>query len=304
MNLAPIAFFSYNRPEHTKIALDSLKKNKLSKNTIIYLFVDGPKNKKDLEKIFQIKKIYKNLKGFKKKFYIFNKKNLGLSKSFISGISLTLKKHKKIIVLEDDNKVSKFYLNYMNDGLSIYEKEKKVCSISGYSYPIKYSNNLKTFFLKGADTWGWGTWRRSWKDFDKNGRRLLSKIKSSGLEYDFNFFGSIDLTKMLEDQIKNKNDSYTVRWMAYNYLNKRFILYPTKSFVQNIGNEGSGHHGLNSKIYNVKIAKSYDKIKKIDITENLLFKIKIANYFFSHSRYSNFIKFYKFYKWLSYKFWI
>ena len=107
---------------------------------------------------------------------------------------------------------------------------------------------------------------------------------------------------MLYDQIMGKNDSYTVRWMAHNYINDKYILYPTESFVKNIGNEGSGQHGLKSKIYNVKFIKHYKKIRKIAIKENNSFKVKISDYFFSISKYSRYIKLFKFYKWLSYKF--
>lgn len=302
MKYAPIAFFVYNRLSHTKKVIKSLKENKLSKYTTIYIFSDGPKNKSDVSKIITIRKFLKKINFFKKIIFKFNKKNLGLSRSFISGISYVLKKNDKIVVLEDDNEVSKYFLNYMNDGLLIYNQDKKVCSISGYSYPIKYTGKFQTFFIKGADTWGWGTWKRAWKNFDKNGKRLLNQIKSSGKEYEFNFFGSIDLTKMLDEQIKNKNDSYTVRWVAYNYLKNRYTLYPSKSFVKNIGNEGSGQHGLKSNIYDVNLIKYYKKINKIKVDENSYFKEKIANYFFSQSAYSKYLKFYKFYKWLSYKF--
>ena len=75
-----------------------------------------------------------------------------------------------------------------------------------------------------------------------------------------------------------------------------------KSFVKNIGNEGSGQHGLKSNIYDVNLIKYYKKINKIKTVESSYFKAKIANYFFSQSTYSKYLKFYKFYKWLSYKF--
>ena len=34
--LAPIAYFTYNRPEHTKISLEALKKNELSEKLLEY----------------------------------------------------------------------------------------------------------------------------------------------------------------------------------------------------------------------------------------------------------------------------
>ena len=41
--LAPIAFFAYNRPEHTRLALESLAKNDLAAQSLLWIYIDGPK---------------------------------------------------------------------------------------------------------------------------------------------------------------------------------------------------------------------------------------------------------------------
>ena len=51
----------------------------------------------------------------------------------------------KVIVLEDDLVTSPYFLNYMNDGLNIYENDNQVACIHGYIYPIK--STFKTFLL-------------------------------------------------------------------------------------------------------------------------------------------------------------
>ena len=51
MKLSPIVFFGYNRPYHTLKSLNSIKANKLSSKTNIYIFIDGPKNKTDRYKV-------------------------------------------------------------------------------------------------------------------------------------------------------------------------------------------------------------------------------------------------------------
>ena len=67
-NLAPIAYFTYNRPEHTKISLESLKKNELAKFSQIIVFSDGPKNNQtDKNKVKEVRNILEKLTGFKKK---------------------------------------------------------------------------------------------------------------------------------------------------------------------------------------------------------------------------------------------
>ena len=286
MKYAPIAFFVYNRLSHTKKVIKSLKENKLSKDTTIYIFSDGPKSKSDISKIITIRKFLKKINFFKKIIFNFNKKNLGLSRSLISGIDYVLSKETKIIVLEDDNKVGNFFLEYMNEALNMYEKHKKITSVSGYVYPIDFKEKKDvTFFIRGADCWGWGTWRRAWSHFEKNGKVLKNKILKKNYTYNFNFSGSIDLMQMLQDQIDKKNDSWAVRWIASNYLKNKLILYPNKSLVQNIGNEGSGTHNLKTNRYDVKLYNKRFIIKKIKIKENNLMRKKIEKFFYSFSDY-------------------
>ncbi len=44
MKLAPITFFVYNRPEHTRQTLEALSKNELANESELYVFADGPKD--------------------------------------------------------------------------------------------------------------------------------------------------------------------------------------------------------------------------------------------------------------------
>ncbi len=64
----------------------------------------------------------------------------------------------------------------MSDGLQKYQDNHNVVSIHGYIYPVR--RVPETFFLRGADCWGWATWRRGWKLFNSDGQFLLDKLKS------------------------------------------------------------------------------------------------------------------------------
>ena len=58
----------------------------------------------------------------------------------------------------------------MNDALNLYSNYHNVSSISGYSFPI---NNKKReyYFLRLTESWGWATWKRSWRLFEKDGNK-------------------------------------------------------------------------------------------------------------------------------------
>ena len=287
MNLSPIAFFVYNRPYHTKKTLNFLKKNYLSKDSLIYIFSDAPKDKFSKKKVHEVRKIIKNIKGFKKKKIFLRKKNYGLAKNFISGISYVCNKHKKIIVLEDDNLTSPFFLKFMNDALKIFLNEKKVASISGYSYPI--DNKKKDYyFLRLADSWGWATWKRSWDLYEKNGDKLMKELTKKKQIKKFNFENSFDFFRILRNYVLRSNNSWSIRWYASMFLKKKLTLFPPKSFVQNIGMDGSGVHAENINVYKSKLIKKYLKPKNINVKESNYHFEKMRVFFNKINKKNNF----------------
>ena len=186
--LAPILLFTYNRLDHLKKTIYSLEKNFLSKYSDLIIFSDGAKKENEKYDIGRVRNFIKNIKGFNSVKIYFRNKNYGLSKNIILGITQVLKKYPNVIVLEDDLVVDKFFLNFMNNGLKIYEKNLSVASIHGYIYPISFPSNVpEYFFIKGADCWGWATWRRAWKGFEKNGKKLLARIDKKKFKRKFQF---------------------------------------------------------------------------------------------------------------------
>ena len=55
MIFSPISIFVYNRPLHTKLMLNSLSNCDGIKKSKIFIFIDGPKNKEDDNKINLVK---------------------------------------------------------------------------------------------------------------------------------------------------------------------------------------------------------------------------------------------------------
>ena len=260
MKFSPVVFFGYNRPYHTIKSLEYLKKNKLSSKTDIYIYIDGPKqNSYDKIKVKLVKNIVKKLKGFKSKKIFFRSKNLGLSKNFISGITQVLKTHESVIVLEDDNLVSKYFLDYINSGLNIYKDDQKICAINGFSYPVSKKNLPNHFLVKGADTWGWGTWRRAWNQIIWNPKALIRKIDKKKI-----FLQKINL---LKDKIEKKNDSYTIMFDLSMQIKDKYSLVPKIPYSINSGLDGSGRHAISK----INIFDSNINQKKIDIDKSKIF---------------------------------
>jgi hypothetical protein len=288
---SPIIIFTYNRWEHLQILIKSLKENNLFSKSKIHVFSDGPKNENDKKKIEKIRLNLKKILIPKNSEIIERKSNIGLSKNVINGINQTFKIYEKAIILEDDLEVSPFFLNYMNDALNLYADNENVASISGYMYPIdpkKFSNDF--FFLKLIESWGWGTWKRSWNNFKTDSDKLKKAIKEKKLIDEFNLSSGISYYKMLNDNIKGKNDSWAIRWYASIFLKDMFTLFPNKSFVKNIGIDNSGENCNYTTVYDSTINFDYNNcLKKIDSSE-LIENRNVIKSFLNRAKYKRYVE--------------
>lgn len=244
--LAPVALFVYNRLWHTQQTVRSLAANQSANQTDLIIFSDGPRRSSNAGQVQEVRDYIRTIRGFKSVQIIESDINKGLAKSVISGVSDVLSRFDNLIVLEDDMVTSPYFLTYMNDGLRRYQSDDAVISIHGYVYPV--GNELpETFFLRGADCWGWATWKRGWSLFEPDGRILLHELQQKKLTREFDFDGAYPYTRMLKKQISGKNDSWAIRWYASAFLKNKLTLYPGRSLLQNIGNDASGTHSWNNE---------------------------------------------------------
>ena len=276
--LSPIVLFVYNRHEHTRRTVEALQKNFLAEESELFIFSDGPKNESDSIKVLEVRNYIKTISGFNSVHIIERKQNLGLAKSIIEGVAKILDSHEKIIVLEDDLLSSPYFLRFMNEALDLYKNEEKVISIHAYTYPTK-QKLPETFFLKGADCWGWATWKRGWDLFEPDGRKLLRELEERNLLREFDFNGSYPYSNMLRRQIAGQNDSWAIRWYASAFLRDKLTLYPRESLIQNIGLDNSGTHAGNSYLKETVLAKDKIEISRIPAEENTTAKKILEKYF-------------------------
>ena len=285
MKLAPIVLFVYNRPVHTKKTLNSLKKNYLAPKSKIFIYSDGPKSKNDFEDVNKVRRYLKTVQGFKKITIIEKNNNLGLAKSVIKGVTEVVNKYGKIIVLEDDLITSRYFLTFMNSALEYYKDEKKIWHISGWNYPIRFRNNNGVYCYRLVNTWSWATWKNRWKHYEINIEKTLNQFSKEEIKR-FNLDGyNNNLWKQLLLNHKKKINTWAIFWYIVIFKNNGLCLNPTKSFVKNIGFDGSG---VNTHDYRYKDNKvlNYNrniKFKKITQEDNQNLKI-IKNYFMNSKR--------------------
>lgn len=255
MKLVPIVIFTFNRLDHIKKTISALAKNYLASDSELYIFSDGPRNSDEKIKVDEVRKYLKSIEGFKKVIIIESEKNKGLARSIIDGVTEVINKYGRIIVLEDDLVTSRYFIEYMNEALALYEDRKDIWSISGYTPNVKIPNDYEdeVYLIRRGASWGWATWKDRWelndweiKDY-KEFKKDRNRIKA------FNTAGS-DMSPMLNDQMEGRINSWAIRWGYNQFKRDMWTVYPINSLVKNIGNDLSGTHTSITDKYNVELA--------------------------------------------------
>jgi len=245
--LAPIVLFVYNRPVHAQRTIEFLAKNDLASESRLFVFADGAKpnaTEDQKAKVRETRDVVSSIQGFKSVELCFAEKNKGLANSVIEGVTKIVNEYGRVIVVEDDLETSPFFLRYMNEALDFYQDDKRIFTIGGYNYPLQIptSYNYDIYASYRCESWGWATWKERWEkaDWDVTHYKVLNNPTKRNIRK-FNRGGD-DLYGMLLDRVNGRNDSWAIRWQNCLYENDGLCISPVKTFVRNIGFDGSGVH--------------------------------------------------------------
>ena len=244
--LAPIIIFVYNRVDRVKKLIESLQENEEAKNSMLYIFSDGFKGKKDEAAVNEVRKYVDTLlesKEFSSVSIKQSPENLGLAKSIISGVSEVMEKHNRAIIIEDDNVVAPDFLDYMNRGLEYYHDDPQIWAISGFSremsFPEDYQHDI--FVLQRMSSYAWASWKDRWDKTDWAMNDYPGFLWNHKARRKFDECGE-DRSLMMDAQACGKISSWAIRFEYSMVKNNMYSVIPVISRTFCSGNDGSGTH--------------------------------------------------------------
>ena len=232
----PILLLLYNRPEHTKQLINTLRKIKPIK---IYVSADGPNDKKpeDNARCEETRNMVKSIDWECNVTTLYQHKNLGCANGVSTAINWFFEQEEEGIILEDDIQPSISFFSFCEELLEKYRMDSRVMMISAinesYSYDI---DNSSYFFSIYPNCWGWATWRRAWKYYDHSMEKwkglrdtnwISDKVKHPKIYKRYR--GVFELVS------ENKLDSWAYRWVFANFCQAGLTIIPTKNLAKNIG---------------------------------------------------------------------
>lgn len=232
-SLAPITLFVHKNPERATAILNALRKCDLAKRSTLTIYCDGPQSPREIADVQHVREIARNAGGFKGIDVIECVDFQGRSRLLVDGVTKTVSRHGKVIVVEDNLLVSPPFLRFMNEGLEKFAEDDRLISVCGFTYNLQ-AQLPETFLLKGAHCWGWATWQREWELFCPNPDKLVDELIEREQVYSFDGGGAEPLSQALQESGSDHQAMWSLCWMASALLHDKFTVYPGRTLVVNI----------------------------------------------------------------------
>ena len=256
MIYAPVCITTLNRYEHLRKCLESLSRCSWADHTEVYVALDYPplskwdfyapgweKNKDFLHSCGNM--------GFKQLHVIEREENYGTWNPGDRGNMKCLLKdirsrYDRYIATEDDNIFAPCFLEYMDKGLDLFKDDKNVLCLTGYRLyftpPVRFDQNTFTRTIVDYIPWGIGHWTEKVEnlphlDYKWHRKQLTYK----NVKYLRNGISLGAVCKLVNQSCATKrNIIIDVNMLAYMALEKKQLIFPKQTLVENIGFDGSG----------------------------------------------------------------
>lgn len=233
----PVLVLGYNRPEKIAALLDSLPRAPISQ---LFVWLDGPKENSDSD-FLRCREVRELILAFSADFPVhrnFSSANLGCKESVSRGIDWFFSEVDAGLILEDDCVPSDGFFDFADKLLTHYRDDETVLTISGHQRLARWSDEKNSFhFSRYPHVWGWATWSKVWKQFDKNISawdllRETDWLKSEvGLTADAARFWRYQFDRVRAGEVDTWDYQLTFLSFQKNGMN----LSPHSNFISNLG---------------------------------------------------------------------
>jgi len=163
----PILFIVFNRPNTTKQVFETIRAIKPTK---LYVAADGPRenNDNDVVKCKEVREIATQIDWDCELHTLFSEDNLGLKAAEIRAFTWLFENEEYGIILEDDTLPDMSFFHFQQELLQKYKDDERIGLIAGRNILRSIHSNHSYCFSKHIATWGWGSWKRVWENYDVN----------------------------------------------------------------------------------------------------------------------------------------
>ena len=240
----------FNRPETTEKVFEQIKVGRPGR---LYIAADGPRAdvKSDLERCKQTLAITENIDWECSVKRLVREENLGCREGVSAAVNWFFSFENEGIVLEDDCLPANSFFWFCDSMLEQYRDDTRVRHITGCNLQHgKKWGVASYYFANRTHVWGWASWRRVWKDYDKN----LTRYNGEDVrEHMLNIYPCpmiADYWTSIFNRVKEgKINSWAYQLDFANFFNNGLTVIPNKNLISNIGfGHGATHTVSNDNL--------------------------------------------------------
>ena len=279
MGNVSVLLLIHKRPEETKRVLDAIRSYAPRK---LYVVADGPRAAVRGEAALceEARTAIDDVDWDCQVFRLFRKSNLGCRLSVSTGVDWFFDNEDSGIILEDDTLPDLSFFYFCEEILEKYGLEESVGMISGNNHTrIRPTDGESYFFSSFGGIWGWATWRRAWRNYDREMEWASSSRKSDVFARLSVNFKARKYWKWAYHQVKNQIfDTWDFQWTFTIADRRQIVVVPAENLVVNIGfGGGATHTGGGAKdVYTQVFAATRPLVHPTQIVVSRKFQLAMA----------------------------
>ena len=257
----PVLLIAYRRPDTTKQVIDAIR---VAAPERMFVACDGAnlKNPGEAERVAATRALIEREIDWPCKIERrYSETNQGCKMGPSSAITWFFEQVDEGIILEDDTLPHPDFFPFCAELLNRYRDDERIWHISGNNFQDgQLRGDGSYYFSHIAHCWGWASWRRCWKHYDRDLKRWPA-LKASGLmetifedPVERSYWAGI-WDDLLE---KGQPDTWDYQWCFTVFSEGGLSVVPNRNLVSNVGFGPDGTHCIaGDPLSNMPVSKIY-----------------------------------------------
>jgi hypothetical protein len=234
--MTAVLFLIFNRPDVTGQVMGAIRAARPKR---LYVAADGPRDRPgEADQCRKARQIATTVDWPCQVHTLFRDRNLGCGAAVSSAIDWFFDHEEEGIILEDDCLPSADFFRFCDELLPRFRSEERVMALCGSCYTQStFDMPVSYYFSCYSDMWGWATWRRAWRSFDRNLSRWPAFKKSGGLKSVLREapWAVMPWADIFDRTAAGQIDTWDYQWMYTVLEQGGLACYPNRNLISNLG---------------------------------------------------------------------
>jgi hypothetical protein len=242
---SPVLFLIFNRPVTSAQVFEAIRGARPPR---LYIAADGPRADHPEEERLcaEARETTANVDWPCEVQTLFRDKNLGCKEAVSAALDWFFDREEAGLILEDDCLPAPEFFPYCEALLERYRADTRVRHICGCNFQFgRRRGPASYYFSRLTHVWGWASWRRAWRDYDKNLAAFTPDEIADALANIFDEPLVVDRWRHIAHELKQgKIQTWDYQLGLTNFLHHGLCIIPNANLITNIGFGSAATHTL------------------------------------------------------------